>query len=54
MKTLCILLLGFGGLLPHTCSKTEKKKTSEVQVTNSQQTALFAPLPVQKQPRKLS
>lgn len=54
MKTLCILLLGFGGLIPYTCSKTEKKKTSEVQVSSTRQTALFAPLPVQKQTRKLA
>jgi hypothetical protein len=52
MKTVCILLLGFGGLLPYTCSKSEKKKTSEVQVNTKSHVALFAPLPVQKQPRK--
>lgn len=56
MKTFFILLLGFGGLYPTTCSKENKKKQSEVvpavkpdTARPAEQIALFAPTVVIKQ-----
>lgn len=58
MKTFFILLLGFGGLYPTTCSKESKRKQSEhVPVVKpdstrpAKQFALFAPTVVIKQQR---